>query len=89
MSAELLGERSRRPMSTSSTRCVRPARRDAGHRTLLMAGHPMEAGGFAVLAEHIADRVVVTYDPRAPAAASARTTATSARRSCMPPTCTP
>lgn len=31
---------------------------------LLMAGHPMEASGFASLASHFGDRIVVTYDPR-------------------------
>ncbi len=41
-----------------------PSTTDAGHRTLLMAGHPMEAGGFEVLAQHFPDRLVVTYDPR-------------------------
>ena len=32
--------------------------------TLLMAGHPMEASGFASLASYFGDRIVVTYDPR-------------------------
>jgi pimeloyl-ACP methyl ester carboxylesterase len=32
--------------------------------TLLMAGHPMDAGGFATLASFFPDRTVVTYDPR-------------------------
>lgn len=41
-----------------------PSRRDAGHPPLLMAGHPMDAGGFAALASHFTDRTVVTYDPR-------------------------
>ncbi len=41
-----------------------PSTTDAGHRTLLMAGHPMQAGGFEVLAQHFPDRLVVTYDPR-------------------------
>jgi pimeloyl-ACP methyl ester carboxylesterase len=31
---------------------------------LLMIGYPMAASGFASLAEHFADRTVVTYDPR-------------------------
>ena len=31
---------------------------------LLLFGSPMGAGGFAALAEHFADRTVVTYDPR-------------------------
>lgn len=35
-----------------------------GHPVLLMAGHPMEAGGFAALAGHLDDRTVITYDPR-------------------------
>jgi pimeloyl-ACP methyl ester carboxylesterase len=33
-------------------------------RPLLMVGQPMDAGGFATLASHFADRTVVTYDPR-------------------------
>jgi len=37
---------------------------DAGHRTLLLIGSPMGAGGFGTLASHFADRTVVTYDPR-------------------------
>ncbi len=41
-----------------------PSTPDAGHRTLVMAGHPMQAGGFEVLAQHFPDRLVVTYDPR-------------------------
>ena len=35
-----------------------------GRRPLLMVGQPMDAGGFATLASHFADRTVVTYDPR-------------------------
>lgn len=31
---------------------------------LVMAGHPMEAGGFDTLASHFPDRTVVAYDPR-------------------------
>jgi pimeloyl-ACP methyl ester carboxylesterase len=31
---------------------------------LLLIGSPMGAGGFATLAEHLADRTIVTYDPR-------------------------
>ena len=41
-----------------------PTTGDAGHPTLLMAGHPMDARGFDTLASHFADRTVVTYDPR-------------------------
>ena len=41
-----------------------PSATDAGHRTLLMAGHPMQAGGFEALAQRFPDRLVVTYDPR-------------------------
>ncbi len=41
-----------------------PSTTDAGHGTLLMAGHPMQAGGFEALAQHFPDRLVVTYDPR-------------------------
>ncbi|MFI5836177.1 alpha/beta fold hydrolase [Micromonospora sp. NPDC051300] len=35
-----------------------------GRPVLLMIGQPMTAEGFAALAEHLADRTVVTYDPR-------------------------
>src|SRR3954454_17619185 len=35
-----------------------------GRPPLLMMGQPMDAGGFAALASHLADRTVVTYDPR-------------------------
>jgi len=31
---------------------------------LLMIGSPMGAGGFGTLAGYVADRTVVTYDPR-------------------------
>jgi pimeloyl-ACP methyl ester carboxylesterase len=31
---------------------------------LMLIGSPMGAGGFATLADHFADRTVVTYDPR-------------------------
>ncbi|MFB7371805.1 alpha/beta fold hydrolase [Streptomyces sp. NPDC056222] len=36
----------------------------ADHPTLFMIGSPMDATGFATLASHFTDRVVVTYDPR-------------------------
>ncbi|MEU9864829.1 alpha/beta hydrolase [Streptomyces sp. NPDC047971] len=35
-----------------------------GRTPLFMIGSPMDAGGFATLASHFTDRVVVTYDPR-------------------------
>ena len=35
-----------------------------GRPPLLLIGHPMDAGGFATLAELLPDRTVVTYDPR-------------------------
>ena len=35
-----------------------------GRPPLLLIGHPMDAGGFATLAELLTDRTVVTYDPR-------------------------
>ena len=35
-----------------------------GHPVLLVAGSPMGASGFAALAGELADRTVVTYDPR-------------------------
>ncbi len=41
-----------------------PTTAEAGRRTLLMAGHPLDARGFDTLASHFLDRVVVTYDPR-------------------------
>ena len=41
-----------------------PTTPDAGHRTLLMAGHPMDARGFDTLASYFTDRTVVAYDPR-------------------------
>lgn len=37
---------------------------DPGRRTLLMAGHPMDAHGFGAQAQHFTDRTVVSYDPR-------------------------
>lgn len=36
----------------------------AGRTPLFMIGSPMDATGFATLASHFTDRVVVTYDPR-------------------------
>ncbi|WP_415971448.1 alpha/beta fold hydrolase [Rhodococcus sp. 077-4] len=36
----------------------------SGSVPLVMIGSPMDAGGFAALAEQFADRTVVTYDPR-------------------------
>ncbi len=41
-----------------------PSSSASGRRPLLMAGHPMEAGGFESLASHFGDRTVITYDPR-------------------------
>lgn len=35
-----------------------------GRPPLLMVGQPMDAGGFATLAEYFPDRTVLTYDPR-------------------------
>jgi pimeloyl-ACP methyl ester carboxylesterase len=35
-----------------------------GRPPLFMIGQPMDAGGFATLVSHFADRTVVTYDPR-------------------------
>ncbi|MFS8479564.1 MAG: hypothetical protein FWJ93_11520 [Micromonosporaceae bacterium] len=55
---------------------------------LLMIGSPMDASGFTSLAQRFQDRTVVTYDPREPAAASARTPPSSPRRSATPTTCT-
>jgi pimeloyl-ACP methyl ester carboxylesterase len=41
-----------------------PSEGHAASRPLLMAGHPMDAGGFTALASYFPDRTVVTYDPR-------------------------
>ena len=58
-------ERSRRPTSTSSTRCARPRTADAGHRTLLHGRPPHgRRAASTPLASHFTDRTVVTYDPR-------------------------
>lgn len=45
---------------------VRPATGDAAtsHPPILMVGQPMCADGFEALAEQLAERTVVTYDPR-------------------------
>lgn len=43
---------------------VRAAEAEAGAPVLLLIGSPMDASGFATLAEHFRDRTVVTYDPR-------------------------
>ncbi len=37
---------------------------DSARPVLLIIGSPMGASGFGALAEHFADRTVVTYDPR-------------------------
>lgn len=34
------------------------------HRTIMVFGSPMGASGFAQLVPHLADRTVITYDPR-------------------------
>ncbi len=41
-----------------------PSDGSAGRPPLLMAGHPMDAGGFTTLASFFPDRAVVSYDPR-------------------------
>ncbi|MDF2969403.1 MAG: alpha/beta hydrolase, partial [Nocardioidaceae bacterium] len=41
-----------------------PSEDAAGRPPLLMAGHPMDAGGFTTLAAFFPDRAVVSYDPR-------------------------
>jgi pimeloyl-ACP methyl ester carboxylesterase len=43
---------------------VREAEAESTERVLLMIGSPMDASGFAALAGHFPDRMVVTYDPR-------------------------
>jgi pimeloyl-ACP methyl ester carboxylesterase len=37
---------------------------DSAQPVLLIIGSPMGVSGFGALAEHFADRTVVTYDPR-------------------------
>lgn len=41
-----------------------PTSPDTGRRPLLLVGSPMSAEGFTTLRGHVADRLVVTYDPR-------------------------
>lgn len=43
---------------------IRAADPPSTEPVLLMIGAPMEASGFAALAEHFGERTVVTYDPR-------------------------
>lgn len=43
---------------------VREAESESTEPVLLMIGSPMDASGFATLADHFPDRTVVTYDPR-------------------------
>lgn len=43
---------------------VREARSESTAPVLLMIGSPMDASGFAALADRFPDRTVVTYDPR-------------------------
>jgi pimeloyl-ACP methyl ester carboxylesterase len=43
---------------------VREAQPGSVEPVLLMIGSPMDAGGFALLADEFADRTVVTYDPQ-------------------------
>jgi pimeloyl-ACP methyl ester carboxylesterase len=43
---------------------VREAEPDSSDPVLMMIGAPMDAGGFAALAERFPERTVVTYDPR-------------------------
>jgi pimeloyl-ACP methyl ester carboxylesterase len=43
---------------------VREAEPDGGAPVLMMIGSPMDASGFAALADRFPDRTVVTYDPR-------------------------
>ncbi|HEV8275487.1 MAG TPA: hypothetical protein VGQ26_07300 [Streptosporangiaceae bacterium] len=57
----------------------------AGHPLLLSAGAPMLAAGFAALAEQFADRMVVTYDPARPSAASAPTASRQGRHPASTP----
>ncbi|MEE4024136.1 alpha/beta hydrolase [Gordonia sp. PKS22-38] len=44
---------------------IRPAAIGASNRPLFLVGSPMDASGFATLSGYFADRVIVTYDPRA------------------------
>jgi hypothetical protein len=55
---------------------------------LLLIASPMDAVGFTTLASHVTGRPVVTYDPRAPAAAGAATATASSPRTSTPRTCT-
>src|SRR5829696_565827 len=43
---------------------LEPSDGSAGRPPLLLAGHPMDAGGFTTLASFFSDRTVVSYDPR-------------------------
>lgn len=43
---------------------VRPPSAPSQHRPLFVFGSPMGASGFDQLVEHLADRTVITYDPR-------------------------
>jgi pimeloyl-ACP methyl ester carboxylesterase len=43
---------------------IRAAEAASGAPALVLIGSPMDAAGFATLAEHFPDRTVVTYDPR-------------------------
>src|SRR5436190_13080816 len=43
---------------------VREAESERTEPVLLMIGSPMDASGFATLAGHFSDRMIVTYDPR-------------------------
>lgn len=44
---------------------VRESDAASGHRPVFVLGSPMGASGFAQLVAHLADRTVLTYDPRA------------------------
>ena len=59
-----------------------------GRRPLLMVGQPMDAGGFATLASHFADRTAVTYYRVASVAAHAKTAATTTPPRTRRPICT-
>ncbi|WP_433794869.1 alpha/beta fold hydrolase [Actinoplanes sp. CA-252034] len=43
---------------------VRPASAPSTEAPLMLIGSPMDATGFVTLAGHLADRTVITYDPR-------------------------
>jgi hypothetical protein len=60
-----------------------------GRPPLFMIGQPMDATGFATLAELLPDRTSVTYDPRGLGRSARRTAGWTTPRRSRPRTCTP